>query len=297
MRYVQLRAFHHVAISGGFSNAAAVLNLTQPAVSDQVRRLEEDYDVLLFDRRRKLVALTEAGEKLLEITRRLFEAERQASDLLSETRALRSGQLRIYADAALHLSAPLAAFRNRFPGVQITVSAGNSDAVTQALKVYEADIGVVGEPPAERGFEQVSLGVSPIVACVHRGSELADRSVLTLADLTEHPLVLREPGSKTRTKLTDAAAGSGISLSPAIEAEGREAVREIVASGAGIGFVSEAEFGRDDRLVAIPISAPHPLEMEEFALCLSNRRHGRVIGAFFDLVRDHARAVQRADKT
>ena len=73
MRYVQLRAFHNVAIHGGFSRAAEALCLTQPAISDQVRKLEEEYDVLLFDRKKKQVTVTAFGKKLLEITHRLFD--------------------------------------------------------------------------------------------------------------------------------------------------------------------------------------------------------------------------------
>ena len=69
MRYVQLRAFHHVAICGGFSRAAEQLFLTQPAISDQVRKLEEEYDILLFNRQRKQVSLTAAGEQLLSTVR------------------------------------------------------------------------------------------------------------------------------------------------------------------------------------------------------------------------------------
>ena len=81
MRYVQLRAFHYVAICGGFSRAAEALCLTQPAISDQVRKLEEEYDVILFNRRKKQVSLTSAGQQLLEISRRLFEVEKQALEL------------------------------------------------------------------------------------------------------------------------------------------------------------------------------------------------------------------------
>ncbi|MEL6518477.1 MAG: LysR substrate-binding domain-containing protein [Pseudomonadota bacterium] len=286
MRYVQLRAFHQVAVTGGFSSAAVALHLTQPAVSDQVRRLEEDYDILLFDRRRKQVALTEAGRSLLEITRRMFEAERQAGDLLSEARALRSGQLRIVADAAQHLSHTLAAFRAQYPGVRITLSAGNSETVVQALQTYDADIGVMGEPPVGRGYDAVSLGASAIVACVPAGSPLAQGSALELADLARLPLVIREEGSKTRKKVFDAARAANVDLTPAIEAEGREAVREIVASGGGVGFVSQAEFGQDARLVAVPLELAAPLQMEEFVVCLSDRRQGRLIGAFFEMARD-----------
>src|SRR5690606_35381641 len=81
MRYVQLRAFHYVAVCGGFSRAAEELYLTQPAISDQVRKLEEEYDILLFNRHKKQVSLTPQGERLLEITRRLFDNENQALEL------------------------------------------------------------------------------------------------------------------------------------------------------------------------------------------------------------------------
>lgn len=129
MRYVQLRAFHYVAICGGFSLAAEQLFLTQPAISDQVRKLEEENDVLLFNRIRKQVTLTPAGEELLQITRRMFDCEQQALDFLSETRAFQSGNLRIVADSAHHLTHILKVFQKRYPGVKISVRAGNTKTV------------------------------------------------------------------------------------------------------------------------------------------------------------------------
>ena len=93
MRYVQIRAFHFVAVHGGFSRAAEALFLTQPAISDQVKKLEAEYDVLLFSRKRKQVKLTEQGKKLFNISKRLFEVEGQALDFLSENKAFTSGSL------------------------------------------------------------------------------------------------------------------------------------------------------------------------------------------------------------
>jgi DNA-binding transcriptional LysR family regulator len=107
---------------------------------------------------------------------------------------------------------------------------------------------------------------------------------MTLKQLAGHALVMRERGSKTRQKLEDLAAASKIELRPAIEAEGREAVREIVASGAGIGFVSAAEFGQDTRLVAIEIEGPEML-MDEALICLRERSGGKLVRAFLDIAR------------
>lgn len=287
MRYVQLRAFHQVAISGGFSRAAEELFLTQPAISDQVRKLEQEYDVLLFNRRRKQVTLTPAGERLLAITRRLFDSERQAQELLSESRALRAGRLRLIADAAHHVLHVIAAFRGRYPGVQIAMRAGNTETVLEGLYSYEADIGVLGDLPTSRDFEVIALNATPIVAFAALGHPALARGRLGLAELARYPLVLREQGSRTRRKLEEGAAAAGVALRPMIEAEGREAVREIVASGAGIGFVSQAEFGHDTRLAQLPLDGP-PMLMAEALICLSERSHGKAIAAFMALARQEA---------
>jgi aminoethylphosphonate catabolism LysR family transcriptional regulator len=282
LRYVQLRAFHHVAVCGGFSRAAEALFLTQPAISDQVRKLEEEYDVLLFNRHKKQVTLTRAGQQLLEITHRMFDTEQQALDLLSESRALRSGTLRIVADAAHHLLHILGRFRDKYPGVQVTVRAGNTESVITSLFAYNADIGVLGEIPEGRDFEMLKLNSTPIIAFVAATYPLAGAKSLTFAELAKHPLIMRERGSKTRQKLEAMAQSQGVALRPAIEAEGREAVREIVASGGGIGFVSAAEFGQDGRLAAIDIDAPQML-MDEALICLRERSGGKLVRAFWDV--------------
>lgn len=285
MRYVQLRAFHYVATTGGFSRAAEALFLTQPAISDQVRKLEEEYDVLLFNRHKKQVTLTHFGQQLLEITRRMFDTEQQALDILSESRALRSGTLRIVADAAHHLLHILAKFREKYPGIQVTVRSGNTETVIAGLFAYEADIGVLGEIPEGREFDMLTLNSTPIIAFVARTHPLAKAKSMSFAELAKHPLVLRERGSKTRHKLETMGAEQGVTLRAAIEAEGREAVREIVASGGGIGFVSEAEFGQDSRLVTIAIDSPEML-MDEALICLKERSGGKLVRAFWNLARE-----------
>ena len=282
MRYAQLRAFHHVALHGGFSRAAAALSLTQPAISDQIRRLERERDVLLFHRDRKQVRLTGAGERLFRLTREMFEVEERIDEMLSESRAEVEGVLRVMADSALHVVDVLGEFRAAHPKVFVSVRAGNTAEVLASLGAYEAEIGVAGAVPRARDLEVVDLGRSPIVAFAARGTFPAGKTSLSLAELTELPLVFREDGSTTRSKLQDAAAAAGVTLRPAIEAEGREAVREIVAAGLGVGFVSTAEFSQDDRVAAYPVS-DLDLAMEEAVVCLSQRSDVRVIRAFMAL--------------
>lgn len=287
MRYVQLRAFHYVAICGGFSRAAEALFLTQPAISDQVRKLEEEYDVLLFNRHKKQVTLTQHGQKLLEITHRMFDTEQQALDLLSESKALRSGTLRIVADAAHHLLHVLGRFRERYPGIRVTVRAGNTETVISSLFAYEADLGVLGEIPESREFEILHLNSSPIVAFVAGSHPLAGRRSVSFEELAMHPLIMRERGSKTRHKLETMAQSLGVTLKPTIEAEGREAVREIVASGAGVGFVSSAEFGHHGRLAPLQIEAPQMM-MDEALVCLRERSGSKLVRAFWAIAEQMA---------
>ncbi len=285
MRYVQLRAFHHVAIQGGFSRAAEALHLTQPAISDQVRKLEEEYDVVLFNRRKKQVVLTESGQRLLEITRRLFEVEGQALEMLAESRALRSGALRMVADSVHHAVPILGCFRARYPGIELTIRSGNSEAVIAQLHAYEAELGILGEVPASRDFVVIHLSSTPLVAFTAAGHPLSRRESISLAELAGQMLVLRERGSKTRQHIEAAAAARGVALKATIEAEGREAVREIVAESGGVGVVSAAEFGQDPRLVPIPIADSEAV-MDEALICLRERANSKLIRAFLDLARE-----------
>lgn len=285
MRYVQIRAFHFVATHGGFSHAAQALYLTQPAISDQVRKLEEEYDILLFNRQKKQVELTEQGKKLFEITKRLFEVEGQALEYLSESKAFTTGTLRIKADSPHHFMETLRKFRDRFPDVKIEIKTGNSHEVIQQVLSYEADIGVLGTIPKKSNIEVVTLGTSPIIAFTAQSNPIAKYKALSFQKLSKLPLVMREAHSKTRQKLQAAALKEGVELTPSIEAEGREAVQEIVAAGSGIGFVSQKEFFRKEGLVSIRIKG-EPIEMEESVICLKERNGGKLIRTFMAMIQE-----------
>jgi len=274
-----------VARQGGFSRAAEALGLTQPAVSDQVRKLEQDYDLLLFNRHRKQVTLTAEGQDLLAVALPMFEQEARVLEFLTEQRALTEGTLRVIADSAYHVTGVLARFRDRYPAVRVVLRAGNSNDVIDALGAYRADIGVLGSVENRADLTEVTLGASPIIAFSKAGYGGLVQKNVTFSEIVKLPLILREPGSKTRQKLDDAARQIGVTLSPAIEAEGREAVREIVASGAGIGFVSEAEYGHDTRLWKIRLP-DLVAQMEETVVCISRRKDVRTIRAFMAMARE-----------
>lgn len=284
MRYSQLRAFHHVARLGGFSRAAEALLITQPAISEQVRKLETDHDVLLFHRDRRKVRLTRAGEELFRMTKQFFETEHQIGEYLSESRAAIEGELRIIADAAHHITDALSRFRKRYPAVRVTLSAGNTEDILAALRSYDAEIGVVGSPPQGSDMDTLDLSTTDIVAFCARDFLPEATTTLRFDALRDLPLIFREQGSKTRAKLVDEATRRKLRLTPAITAEGREAVRELVASGAGIGFVSHAEYRPDDRLRLLRLTDAD-LTMTEVMVHLTQRRDVKVIRAFMEIMR------------
>jgi len=164
MSYSQLRAFHFVALKGGFSRAAEAMHITQPAVSEQVRKLEQDYDVLLFNRERKQICLTRAGETLFLLTKQFFEIERQIEEYISEARAEMDGQIRIIADSARHVTQILIEFRKRYPKVHVLLQSGNSEDVVDKLRSYDAEIGIMGGLTPGGDIETLDLGATEIIA-------------------------------------------------------------------------------------------------------------------------------------
>ncbi len=281
MYYAQLRAFHAVAVHGGFSRAAEHLGLTQPAMSDQVRKLEKAFNVVLFDRRKRGVTPTALGERLLEVTHRLFEVETQAVELLSEAGRLETGFLKITADAPFHVLRIVRDYRQAYPGISISLSRGNSVAVLSQLFAFQADVGVLAIDPVDPKLHVVKLRSDPLVAVVGRDSKLARRKTVSMAELCGHPLVLREQGSTTRRLAETAFARIDRQPQVAIEVEGREASREAVAAGIGVGIVSEPEFGFDSRLKALTIR-DGDMAMTEYLVCLKERLRLGAIAAFFE---------------
>ena len=284
MDYIQLRAFHAVACEGGFTRAAERMHVTQPTLSAQVKSLEERYGVALFDRLGRGVALTALGRQLLELTRRLFLMEEEAQELLARAHDLSTGQLRVSADGPYHALPLLAAFAARYPAVHISLAIGNSGEVVDALKHYRADVAVVADIEADDRIEAVLCAESRLVIFVPRGHPWAARREMRLAELEAEPMILRERGSMTRELFERATRKAKVQPRVVMEIESREAVREAVAAGLGVGVVSEAEFGHDERLVAIPV-AGGILVTREYAAWLRERRNLRIVAAFAAVVR------------
>ena len=295
MRLTQLRSFHAVARAGGFTGAARLLHISQPTVTTQVRFLEEAYGAELFYRRGHKVSLTPLGEKLYEIAQKIFALEGDAVHLLQDSGELRSGHLRVGAVGPFHVTEMLARFNGRYPGVQVSVRVGNSVEVMQGLLEYQTDVAVLAQVAGDPRFHSVPFSRHPVVVFVRRDHALADRGSISLHDLARERMVLREEGSTTRRAFDEACARAGIQPRIAMEIGSREAIREAVIKGVGIGVVSEIEFVPDPQLVTVRV---HDAEMHTHAhvVCLRERRGARLVEAFLEIVDELKRGAVPAPR-
>jgi aminoethylphosphonate catabolism LysR family transcriptional regulator len=283
MRYAQLKAFHSVAQTGGFSRAAKELSLTQPAVSDHIRKLEENYGVELFKRAPRGISLTEEGRKLFALTERLFEAETEAQGLLDRARTLHEGTLTIGADAAVHILPIVARFRQTHPQVAVRIIAGNTAQLLEKLDNFDIDFAVIASRPQGTQYAARLLREDRVVAFASASHRLSKRRTIGFSDLLAETVILREEGSVTRQLLLEETRRRGLSLSRSLEIESREAAREAVAQGLGIAIISEGEFSPDARLHLLKISDWSPT-MQEWLVSLNSRAGLSLVKAFTSCV-------------
>jgi aminoethylphosphonate catabolism LysR family transcriptional regulator len=282
-----LRAFHAVATDGSFTKAARTLNVTQPTLSGQVKGLEEQFGVRLFDRRKRKIELTDIGRNLLDITWRLFGLEAEAEQVLTAAKGLKRGHLRIGADAPYHSIPFLAAFNRRYPNVRLSMSIGNSAGLKSDLIDQRFDVIIAADIGGDNKLFAFPFQEDYLIAFVDRAHPWSRKRKIRLEELAGHRLVLREPASTTRRAFDAAIHKAGIQTGEVLEIGSREAIREGVAAGLGIGIVARSEFGDDMRLKALEFEGPR-IKSTEFVACLADRRTNPLVKAFLDVAKETA---------
>jgi DNA-binding transcriptional LysR family regulator len=233
-----LHAFASVIELGGFSAAAARLNLTQPAVSLQIRQLEQRLGVRLVERVGRRATPTAAGLDLLGHVRRIEAAVDAAVDSMAYHASGAVGRVRLGTGgtACIYLLPPvLRDLRRRFPSLEIVVSTGNTPDVLKAIEANTIDVGLVTLPAPGPMFQVTPVLDDAFVAIFPTG-ERPPRSV-TAAALAGRPVVLYEPGAHTRSIIDEWATRGGVSLKPVSELGSVEAIKELVAAGLGCGVL------------------------------------------------------------
>lgn len=285
MRLTQLRSFHAVARAGSFTGGARLLHISQPTVTTQVKFLEETYGIELFYRRGRTVKVTPLGEQLFEMAQRIFALEGETVHMLEDSGELRSGHLRVGAVGPFHVTEMLARFNQRFPGIQVSVRVGNSEVVRTALVDYQTDVAVLAQFTDDPRFHSVPFSRHPVVVFVHRSHRFAQRASIRVKELEGEGVILREEGSTTRKALDDALKRAGVTPRIVMEIGSREAIREAVIMGVGVGIVSEKEYIPNPAIRMVRVSDAE-MYTHAHVVCLEERRSARLVKAFLEIVAD-----------
>ncbi|MDE3738758.1 MULTISPECIES: LysR substrate-binding domain-containing protein [Pseudomonas] len=281
MSSAKLRAFLAVARHGSFSAGARALGLSQPTLTTQVQSLERQHNVELFYRRGRRIELSEVGQQLLPIAQRLAALELEAHNLLRDSGRLDSGQLKLGAVGPFHVIEMVDSYRQRHPRIDVSIRVGNSAQVLADLEQYVTDIAVLAGLHDDPSLCAVRYARHAIILFARNDHPLARRGTIALEELEGQRLLQREPGSTTRSALEGALGEAGVTPRIAMEIGSREALREAVMRGIGLGAVSEAEFIPDPRIQPIRIDGD-PVHTETYLYCLAERRGSRLISSFFD---------------
>jgi aminoethylphosphonate catabolism LysR family transcriptional regulator len=285
MNHTQLRSFHAVAAEGGFTAASRVLNVGQPTITSQVKALEQHFDVELFHRRGRRVELTEAGGVLFRIAQRIISLEAEAEDFLNAFGGFQTGHLHVGAVGPYHATEMLSAFKERYPGIRLSVTVGNSMEMVERILDYSVDVAVLAHVEDDPRIYAMPYSRHPVVVFVNKSHRFAKRRRIRLAEMEGEHMVLREVGSTTRLAFETAIRKAGVTIEPVMAIGSREAVWLAVARGIGIGVVSDIEY--------IPHPDLHTVEVADADIyttahvnCLADRREARLIQAFFDMAEE-----------
>jgi len=243
MRHVtlrQLRVFEAVARHRSFSRAAGELHLTQPAVSMQVKSLEQQTGMPLFEQIGKKIFLTEAGQELYARAHAVARELDAAEEALDAMRGLAHGTLTVGIVSTGKYFAPqlLGRFLKAHPGVTLKLSVNNREVMLRELANNEVDLAITGRPPQDLDTVAVPFARHPHVVVAATDHPLAGRKRVPLARVAEEPFIMREPGSGTRGLVERLFAEHGLPLKVGMEMPSNETIKQAVMAGMGVSFLS-----------------------------------------------------------
>ena len=242
MNLHHLAIFHGVARAGSVNAAARLLHTSQPAISRELRILEERLGMPLFDRLPRGMRLTEAGQMLLGFAERIFGLDEAAERAMRELADLEGGQLAIGASNTIGtylLPAALAAFHGRHPKVNLHLEVANTQEILAGVLDSRFTLGFVEGVIHDEAIEATEFRRDHIVGVVAPDHSLASARAITVRSLAEQPSILREPGSGTRELVEHAFARHRMQLHCGLQINSSEALKRAAMAGGGVGWISE----------------------------------------------------------
>ena len=257
MEIRQLKAFLAIAEMKTFTAGARRVNVTQAAISMQIRQLEDEVGIPLFVRTPRRVILTEAGERLLDRARRILREHDTAIAEIAEIAGAEHGRLRIGSASAMfatvQLPSILEKLKTRFPNAEITVSSGTSQVLVEKIMHGDIDMAFVSFPVEAGNIQTDLLFSDEIVAIAHPSHPLAKQKVISAASLAGEQLILGEHGGNTRRMIDDFFESANVKPNVVMELSRQEAINRMVENKMGVGIAGAktvAEEVRTGKLIS-----------------------------------------------
>jgi DNA-binding transcriptional LysR family regulator len=258
----RLQVFHTVARLLSFTKAAETLHMTQPAVTFQVRQLEDYFNTRLFDRTHNRISLTQAGERVFEYSERILDLYGEMDNSVRELTGEISGVLMLGASTTIAeymLPEMLGAFKKKYPNLVVRLKVGNTDGVVQMIENNVIDLGIVEAPVLNKKLQVELCRNDELVLVVPPKHPLAGKTSVSLKEIVQYPYIWREEGSGTREVIRDQLEHAGINpddLDVVMELGSLEAVKGAVEAGIGMTILSQSSIQKELRLgtvIAIPL--------------------------------------------
>ncbi len=252
----QLRVFVAAAKHASFGKAAEELHLTPPAVSMQIRDLETQVGLPLFERSGRKVILTITGEYFLVYARKILATLKDAEDAVAKFRGLKTGRLTLgmVSTAKYFLPRLLGRFRSEYPGIEVRLSVGNRSQLVELMTRNEVDLAVMGRPPQELATRAEPFAAHPHVVVVAPGHPLASRGHVPAQWLSRYGFIVREPGSGTRAAMERYFQEFGVQPQIEMEMASNETIKQAVMADMGVSFLSLHTIGLElkQQLLVLP---------------------------------------------
>jgi DNA-binding transcriptional LysR family regulator len=261
----RLQVFHTVARLLSFTKAAESLHMTQPAVTFQVRQLEEYFNTRLFDRTHNRISLTEAGKRVYEYSDRIFDLYAEMENAVRDMTGEISGVLIIGASTTIAeymLPSLLGDFKKKYPDINVHLRVSNSDGIVSMVENNDIDLGVVEAPVLNKNLMVEKCRDDRLVAIVHPQHPLAGRKQVKLQELLDEAYISREEGSGTREVIQDYVNSLGMGpgdIQVSMELGSPEAIKGAVEAGMGISIAPEVTIHKElqlGTLVALELDPP-----------------------------------------
>ncbi|KAF0191477.1 MAG: LysR family transcriptional regulator [Gammaproteobacteria bacterium] len=284
----QLKVFAAVARHLNFTRAAEEMHLTQPAVSMQIKQLENNVGLPLFEQIGKQIYLTEAGREMYHYSRVIAQQLEEADTVIDSLKGVQRGRLAIAVASTANYFAPrlLATFSGSHAAVTISLDVTNREGLLKQLESNEKDLVIMGRPPAQMDLVAEPFMDNPLVIIASPGHALVGRQNIPLADLQHETFVVREQGSGTRIAMERFFSAQGVRLATGMEMSSNEAIKQAVQAGLGLGIVSMHTLGLEletKRLVVLDVQS-FPIMRHWYIVHWRGKRLSPVAQAFKEFV-------------